>query len=93
MQDPVDEGVGPSVRARTSLQDWLTAPEPGRSTALEDWLQGPVEEHAEQEAEDAWSTSESVSGSTTAGGYREEPSPTDQASAEASATGLSLIHI
>ena len=84
MQDPVDEGVGPSVRARTSLQDWLTAPEPVGSTALEDWLQGPVEEHAEQEAEDAWSTGESVSGSTTAGGFREEPDPAGSGDAEVS---------
>lgn len=76
IQEPSGEPVGRSSRARTRLEDWLTAPETARSTTLDDWLQGPVEEHAEQEAEDAWSTGESVSGATTAGGYGQEPRPT-----------------
>ena len=69
VQDPVDDPVGRSSRARTRLEDWLSEPAPVRSSSLDEWLQGPVEEYAEQEAEDAWSTGESVSGATAAGGY------------------------
>ena len=76
VQEPVEEPVGRSSRARTRLEDWLAEPAPVRSTSLEDWLQGPVEDYAEQEAEDAWSTGESVSGATAARGY-EEPRPDD----------------
>ena len=56
VQDPVDDPVGRSSRARTRLEDWLSEPAPVRSSSLDEWLQGPVEEYAEQEAEDAWST-------------------------------------
>ena len=67
IQDPADEHVGRSSRARTRLEDWLSEPAPAPSTSLEDWLQGPLEEYAEQEAEDAWSTGESVSGAVSGG--------------------------
>ena len=67
IQDPADEHVGRSSRARTRLEDWLSEPAPARRTSLEDWLQGPLEEYAEQEAEDAWSTGESVSGAASGG--------------------------
>ncbi|HEX7349456.1 acyltransferase family protein [Brachybacterium sp.] len=60
IQDPLEQ----SPRPRSRLDDWLSGPLPSRTTSLEDWLQGPVEEHAEQEAEDAWSTGDSVSGAS-----------------------------
>ena len=78
IQDPADEHVGRSSRARSRLEDWLSEPAPARRTSLEDWLQGPLEEYAEQEAEDAWSTGESVSGATAAGRYG-RPGPADEA--------------
>jgi hypothetical protein len=73
IQDPTEEHVGRSPRARTRLEDWLSEPAPARATALEDWLQGPAEDYAEQEAEDAWSTGESVSGASSGGHGERRP--------------------
>jgi peptidoglycan/LPS O-acetylase OafA/YrhL len=47
---------------RSALSAWVAGPLPSQTSSLDDWLQGPVELHAEREAEDAWSTSDSVSG-------------------------------
>ncbi|MFC5327999.1 acyltransferase family protein [Brachybacterium fresconis] len=41
---------------------WTAGPLPSTASSLDDWLQGPREAHAEREAEDAWSTADSVSG-------------------------------
>ncbi|MFI8778046.1 acyltransferase family protein [Brachybacterium paraconglomeratum] len=49
-------------RPRSSLAAWTADALPSSTSSLDDWLQGPVEAHAEREAEDAWSTSGSVSG-------------------------------
>ncbi|MGP9744315.1 acyltransferase family protein [Brachybacterium sp. AOP29-B2-41] len=47
---------------RSDLSAWIAGPLPSATSSLGDWLQGPAELHAEREAEDAWSTSDSVSG-------------------------------
>src|SRR5699024_6552683 len=47
---------------RSDLSAWIAGPLPSQTSSLDDWLQGPIELHAEREAEDAWSTSGSVSG-------------------------------
>ena len=57
----LQDAAEPPVRSRSRLEDWLSGPQLSQSTALEEWLQGPVEQHSEQEAEDAWSTSGSIS--------------------------------
>ena len=49
-------------RPRSTLAAWTADALPSSTSSLDDWLQGPVEAHAEREAEDAWSTSGSVSG-------------------------------
>ena len=46
----------------SALSAWIAGPLPSQTSSLDDWLQGPIELHAEREAEDAWSTSGSVSG-------------------------------
>lgn len=60
-------------------------PLPSQPSALEDWLQGPIELHAEREAEDAWSTSGSVSGTWGVRG-RAARSRTPEPSAEGAGT-------
>ena len=52
----------PARRPRSSFSVWADGMRPTRTSSLEDWLQGPLEQHSEQEAEDAWSTSDSISG-------------------------------
>src|SRR5699024_1289800 len=46
----------------SALSAWIAGPLRSQTSSLDDWLQGPIELHAEREAEDAWSTSGSVSG-------------------------------
>src|SRR5699024_715113 len=46
----------------SALSAWIAGPLPSQTSSLDDWLQGPIELHAEREAEDSWSTSGSVSG-------------------------------
>src|SRR5699024_8163612 len=53
----------PSRRPRSSsLHDWIAAPLPSAASSLDDWVQGPIEQQVELNAEDAWSTADSVSG-------------------------------
>ncbi|MGP5626531.1 acyltransferase family protein [Brachybacterium alimentarium] len=47
---------------RSELSAWTAGALPTATSSLDDWLQGPIELHAEREAEDAWSTADSVSG-------------------------------
>ncbi|GAA4522111.1 acyltransferase family protein [Brachybacterium paraconglomeratum] len=47
---------------RSDLSAWTAGPLPTVTSSLGDWVQGPAELQAEREAEDAWSTSDSVSG-------------------------------
>lgn len=61
-QEP-DAARDPAPAApRSDLAAWIAGPLPSQASSLDDWLQGPIELHAEREAEDAWSTSGSVSG-------------------------------
>lgn len=60
MQPPV---VADATTASWLSTHWLTEAKAPESSSLDDWLQGPIEQHAEQEAEDAWSTSDAVTGS------------------------------
>ena len=57
---PAPEPV--SRAPRSDLSAWVAGPLPSQTSSLDDWLQGPIELHAEREAEDAWSTSGAVSG-------------------------------
>ena len=76
-----------------ALEDWVQEPDPSpsaslpsRASSLDDWLQGPIELHAEREAEDAWSTSGSVSGTWGEhGGSVHSRSPEPPVAAESSA--------
>ncbi|WP_422115598.1 acyltransferase family protein [Brachybacterium sp. UNK5269] len=63
----------------SDLSSWITGALPTRSSSLDDWVQGPVEQHAEREAEDAWSTAGSVSGTWRPDGERRR-SRSEQAS-------------
>ena len=47
---------------RSELSEWTAQALPSQTSSLDDWLQGPIEQHAEREAEDAWSTAGAVSG-------------------------------
>ena len=67
----LQDAIEPPLRTRSRLEDWLSGPQVSQYTSLEDWLQGPIEQHSEQEAEDAWSTSGSISGTDHGG----EPGP------------------
>lgn len=46
----------------SSLDAWTSGPLPTATSSLDDWVQGPIELHVEREAEDAWSTAGSVTG-------------------------------
>src|SRR5699024_3763416 len=53
----------PSPRPRASSRHaWLAPPLPSAASSLDDWVQGPIEQQVELNAEDAWSTADSVSG-------------------------------
>lgn len=60
--DPELADTSDRVSPRSELTAWLTEPAPRATSSLEDWLQGPVEAHVEQEAEDAWSTADAITG-------------------------------
>ncbi|WP_114853507.1 acyltransferase family protein [Brachybacterium sp. YJGR34] len=60
--DRLEDWIQEPAPARSALADWTAAPGPARTSSLEDWVQGPRERRAEQNAEDAWSTSEAVTG-------------------------------
>src|SRR5699024_7051153 len=61
-QEPEPEPDPASRAPRSDLSAWVAGPLPSQTSSLDDWLQGPIELHAEREAEDAWSTSGAVSG-------------------------------
>ena len=79
-QEP-EPAPSPSL-PRSDLAAWTAGPLPSQTSSLGDWLQGPIELHAEQEAEDSWSTSGAVSGTWRPRGEATRsrstvPSPTD----------------
>ena len=59
-----DEAAPPPVRLprASALHEWIAAPRPSATSSLDDWVQGPIEQQVELNAEDAWSTADSVSG-------------------------------
>jgi peptidoglycan/LPS O-acetylase OafA/YrhL len=70
---PSADPVPASRRPRSSLAAWTADALPSATSSLDDWLQGPVEAHAEREAEDAWSTSGSISGTWRPAGEQSRP--------------------
>ncbi|MGF7023033.1 acyltransferase family protein [Brachybacterium tyrofermentans] len=52
----------PRRPSRSDVSAWIAGPLPTTTSSLDDWLQGPIELHVEREAEDAWSTAGSVTG-------------------------------